>query len=114
MNANVIVLQNAKAQLEAQKQSEYDNAYASKYAELKSQEDAFVAQKQAECDAAIQKLTAAYNEAVEEKKKHCDEAIATQKATIRATAAQYAGTRAANTDKLIAEIDKLIAAVTEA
>lgn len=114
MNANVIVLQNAKAQLEAQKQSEYDNAYASKYAELKPQEDTFIAQKQAECEAAIQELTAAYNEAVEEKKKHCDEAIATQKATIQATAAQYAGTRAANTDKLIAEIDKLIATVTEA
>lgn len=113
MNANVIVLQNARAQLEAQKQSEYDNAYASKYAELKSQEDAFVAQKQAECDAAIQELTAAYNEAVEAKKKHCDEAIATQKATIQATATQYASTRAADTDKLIAEIDRLIATTSE-
>lgn len=108
MNANVIVLQNAKAQLEAQKQTEYDNAYASKYAELKAQVDAFTAQKQSELEAAINELTAAYNEAVDAKRKHCEDAIATQKATIEATAAQYAATVSTATDNLIAEIVKLI------
>ena len=107
MEATKIVLQNAKAQLEAQKKTEYDNAYASKYAELKTQVDAFAAQKRQERDEAINQLTAAYNDAVEAKRKHCDDAINAQIATIDATAKNYADTRIAEIDKLIEQVAAL-------
>ena len=113
MNQNKIVLQNAKSQLEAQKQKIFNDAHAVKAAQLKGEIDAFVAQKTTEYNASIAVLKKAYDAAVAEKKKACDDEIAASKKSVDDEANAYAESQAAITQKLIDEIQKILESVED-
>lgn len=108
MSQSKIVLQNAKAQLEAQKKQEYDKAYSVRVSELRSAMDAYTLEKNKEYTDSVARLKAAYNEAVAEKKREMDEAIAARKATVESEACIYAAERAKTMDELIASVQLLI------
>lgn len=63
-----IILQNAKAQLEAQKTKAYNDAKNQMLARSKADYDAFAAQKKSEYDEAVKALNEAYNNALTERK----------------------------------------------
>lgn len=92
-----IVLQNAKAQLEAQKQKVYQDAYNERYDELKPQIDAYTLEKKQEYDEAVVMLRGAYEEAVTAKKVECE-----------SLASGYAQMKMAVVDNSIAELNKMI------
>ena len=93
-----IILQNAKAQLEAQKQKVYQDAYSSKKEELKPQLDAYVVEKKKDYDDAVVRLKTAFDEAVSAKNKE-----------VEALAASYASIKQSTIDNSIKELDEMIA-----
>lgn len=92
-----IVLQNAKAQLEAQKVKAYQEAYNEKYAELKPHIDTYSVEKKKEYDEAVVALKGAF-----------DEAINAKKAEVESLSANYATVKVATIDNSIAELDAMI------
>ncbi len=108
MNQNKIILQNAKSQLESQKQKIFNDAHAVKIAQLKSEIDTFVAQKTNEYNASIAALKKAYDAAVAEKKKACDDEIAERKKSVDDEAHAYAESQVAITQKLIDELQTIL------
>lgn len=113
MNQNKIVLQNAKTQLEAQKQKIFNDAYAVKTAQLKADVDAFITLKTNEYNVSISKLKKAYDDAIAEKKKEFDNEIAEKKKSVDELATVYAGQQTSITQNLIFEIESLIAKVED-
>ena len=108
MNQEKVILQNAKTQFEAQKQKVYKDAYDGKIAEMKSELDTFVAQKNQEYTQCINSLKTAYDEAVVEKRKMCDEAISAKRNEIETTARMHADARVAATEQYIAKLAEMI------
>lgn len=98
-----IVLENAKAQLEAQKSKAYADAKAQAIARLKPEYDAYVANKKAEYDEAVKTLTVAYENALAEKK-----------ATDEIAACAYADTQVGVINSSIEQLQKLIDGSAEA
>ena len=108
MNTNLVVLQNAKAQLEAQKKKVFSDAYATAVAEKKTEIDEFKLSKQTAYTAKVAELKKTYDEALEALKKNLDEEVANKNAEIEAVAENYANTKVSETDNLIKQIDQLI------
>lgn len=108
MNTNLVVLQNAKAQLEAQKKKIYADAYDSAITDKKAEIDEFKSNKQTAYVAKVAELKKAYDEALNEMKKNLDEEVANKNAEIEAIAENYANTKVSETDNLIKQIDQLI------
>ena len=92
-----IVLQNAKTQLEAQKQKVYNDAYQAKYADLKTQLDDYTIEKKREYDEAVLTLKAAF-----------DEAINAKKAEFENLASSYADVQVSVIDKSISDLQVMI------
>lgn len=88
-----VILENAKAQLEAQKSKIYDEAKTTMIARLKPEYDTYVAQKKAERDEAIRTVTVAYENAIAEKR-----------SSDEATACSYAN---AQTQAVVMSIERL-------
>ena len=97
-----IVLENAKAQLEAQKTKAYNEAKTQMIARLKPDFDVYAAQKKTEFDEAVKTLTDAYNNALTERKA-ADEARATN----------YAQSYVEKIDTSISQLQEIIDKTTE-
>lgn len=108
MNQEKIILQNAKAQFEAQKQKVYKEAYDGKIAEMKPDLDTYTSEKNQEYTQSIVELKAAYDAAVAEKRKACDDAIAARKTEIESIASINASKRVAMTENYIAKLAEMI------
>lgn len=108
MNTNLVVLQNAKAQLEAQKKKIYADAYASAIADKKAEIDEFKSNKQTAYAAKLEELKKAYDEALNEMKKNLDEEVANKTAEVDAIAENFANMKVSETDNLIKQIEQLI------
>lgn len=119
MNANKIILENAKSQLETQKSKSYNEAYSIKMAELKNEFDKFsseknsefqntVAQKTAEYNQSVETLKKAFDAAIAEKKKSLDEQIANKKKSNESIAELYAQEKVAESDMFISNIISLL------
>ena len=108
MNQEKVILQNAKAQFEAQKQKIYKEVYDSKIAEMKTDLDAYTSEKNQEYTQSIVELKAAYDAAVAEKRKSCEDAIAARKNEIESIASINASKRVAATEGYISKLDEMI------
>ena len=97
MSVNII-LQNAIAQLEAQKAKKIEEASNVKAAELKADFESYKQQKQAE-----------YDEAVATLKMSFDATIAAKQAEISAQVSTYASTQAILLDKKIEQLKQMLA-----
>lgn len=91
-----IVLDNAIAQLNAQKTKAYNDALATMTTQLAPELDAFKATKRKEYDETVAQLKGAF-----------DAAIAEKQAAINAQAKVYADAAVAQIDATIAELQKL-------
>lgn len=97
-----IVLENALAQLKAQKDEAYKNAYANKLAEYDSEFNEYRIQKQQELQDAENALKASYENALKAKK-----------AEIEQKADYCAKLASGNVDKMIDDLQKMIDSNTE-
>lgn len=113
MNQAKVILQNAKAQFEAQKQKTYNESYSAKYAELKTDYDTYAAEKNKEYTEEIAKLKTAYDAAVAAKRKACDDAILVKKTAIESTASIYANACVSKTDKYISQLNDMLSAMED-
>lgn len=109
MNQSTIILQNTKAQLEAEKKKVYNDAYTNKMNELRTDFDKYSAEQNKLYNDTVAQLKAAYDAAVAEKRKNTDNLIAARRGGMESEAAAYANERASYTDTIIAQIDELIA-----
>ena len=96
-----IVLDNAIAQLNAQKSKAYNDALTTMTVQLNPDLDAYKAAKKKEYDETVAQLKAAYDAAISEKQ-----------AAINAQAKVYADNAVAKIDNTIAELQKLSGAET--
>lgn len=103
-----IVLENAKAQLEAQKKREYAAAKEARLAELQTEYNEFKAEKDSELADAISELKAAYEAAVVAKQTQHDKVVSDREAEINRKAEEYATVKAAVLDGLIVDLQRMI------
>ena len=92
-----IVLENAKAQLEAQKKREFDSAFNVKYEELAPELAEFKQTTQKEFDEAVHAL-----------QETRDKAITAKVAESEGKATDYANTKSTEIDKMIANLQAMI------
>lgn len=92
-----IVLENAKAQLEAQKKKEFDTAYNAKYAELAPDLTAFKNEAQKQYDEAVKALEVAR-----------EKSVATKTAEIEEKASAFANSKSSEIDGMISNLQAMI------
>ena len=106
---NKAILQSSRAQLENARSNIYSECFNQKVVELNIELEKYKSQEQVELNKTIEELKRAFDKAVSEKAQAFELKIGAMAQQIQAKAKAFAESQVAETDKLIAQIDALIA-----
>lgn len=106
---NKSILQDSVAQLQCAREGIYSENYNRKVVELTVELDKYKSQEQVALNKAIEELKKAYDKAINEKAQAFEARVRAMEEQIQAKAKAFAEAQVAETDKLIQQVNALIA-----